>query len=372
MTTTLAAHQGRVHLLGLPHTIVNDDYMLCAFTAKLLLFPDVIQPFGWTVIEYSNEGSQSRADQHVVILSKPQFQALSLRQSRAEPHDTDVNNEPLKQQFHATLLEKIQRLAQPGDIICHVWGPNMDVHRLLPQCHHLESSVGYTASPGLPFRVYESSAWMHWHYGKAGKEDGNNYQWVVPSAFDTDKWALREEVGDYALFLGRVTSRKGIDVLVDIAKRMPDLTILAHGAGDAGPWAATCPPNLKFKGPVFGNERVEVVRRARCMLMPTVFIEPFGFSGIEAQLCGTPLLASNYGAFHETVIDGVTGFCCNTLADWAEAIRRSAMLDRPTIARLARKKYSKQVIGRQYDRIFRQLQALDGAGWYAQESSKFA
>ena len=101
------------------------------------------------------------------------------------------------------------------------------------------------------------------------------------------------------------------------------------------------PPNLMFKGPIFGNERVDVVRRARCMLMPTVFIEPFGFSGIEAQLCGVPLIATSYGAFQETILDGVTGYRCHTLADWVEAIRLSRSLDRRQIAALARSKYSK-------------------------------
>lgn len=362
----------RVHILGLPHTVVNDDYMVCAFTAKLLMFPDILQPLGWEVIEYSNEGSLSHADQHVVILSTQEFKALSLRHSRDEPHDADVNNEALRQRFATVLEEKIQALAAPGDIVCHVWGPNMAVYNLLPQCHHLESSVGYTASPGIPFRVYESSAWMHWHYGKAGEEDGSNYKWVVLSAFDTDQWALCQEPDDYVLFLGRVTTRKGMDVLIEIARRLPELPFRVHGTGDASPWLAKAPANLQFKGPIFGAERVQTVQRARCMLMPTTFIEPFGFSGVEAQLCGTPLLGSNYGAFHETVIDGITGFRCNTLADWVEAIRRSALLDRANIAKLARERYSKPIIGRQYDNIFRQLQALNGAGWYDEESPRFS
>ena len=49
-----------VHVLGLAHAIPREDYLTCAFTAKVLLFPDVIQPFGWDVIEYSNEGSASQ------------------------------------------------------------------------------------------------------------------------------------------------------------------------------------------------------------------------------------------------------------------------------------------------------------------------
>ena len=44
----------KLHLLGVPHTIPCEDYLVCAFTAKVLLFPEVIQPFGWNVVEYSN------------------------------------------------------------------------------------------------------------------------------------------------------------------------------------------------------------------------------------------------------------------------------------------------------------------------------
>jgi glycosyltransferase involved in cell wall biosynthesis len=361
----------RLHLLGVPHTVVNEDYLVCAFTGKLLIFPDIIQPFGWSVIEYSNQGSVSRADQHVVVLSEDTFRTLSKRRTREDTHDLDVNNPELQQEFQRVLVEKIRTRARPGDIVCHVWGPNLEVYNLLPECHHIELSVGYLRSPGLPFRVFESSAWMHWHYGRAGQEDGSNYNWVVPSAFDEEKWAFNETPGDYALFLGRITPRKGMNELVDIATRMPELTIHAHGPGDPSPWASRAPSNLAFKGPLFGNERVAVVQQARCMLMPTVFIEPFGFSGIEAQLCGVPLIASSHGAFQETVVEGITGYRCHTLADWVEAIRASQSLDRRQIAALARKKYSREVVGQQYDRVLLQLSDLSGAGWYGDVSRKF-
>ena len=36
-----------LHVLGVAHTIPHEDYLVCAFTAKVLLFPEVIQPFGW-------------------------------------------------------------------------------------------------------------------------------------------------------------------------------------------------------------------------------------------------------------------------------------------------------------------------------------
>ena len=361
-----------LHVLGVSHTVPHEDYLVCAFTAKVLLFPEVIQPFGWDVIEYSNEGSASKAREHVVILTKERLRALSRRPSREAPLDADVNNPELRQEFQRVLMEKIRSRAKPGDIVCHVWGPNWEVYNLLPGCRHIELSVGYTASPGLPFRVYESSAWMHWHYGKAGQEDGNHYKWVIPSAFDADRWACCEEPDDYALFLGRVTQRKGMNELLEVARRIPDLPVHVHGPGDPSRWAGSAPSNLMFKGPIFGDERVNVVRRARCMLMPTVFIEPFGFSGIEAQLCGVPLIATSYGAFQETILEGTTGYRCHTLADWVAAIRLSASLDRRQIAQLARAKYAKEVVGKQYDWVLRQLGDLSARGWYADKSRKFA
>ena len=237
-----------LHVLGVPHTIPHEDYLVCAFTAKVLSFPEVIQPFGWNVIEYSNEGSASKAREHVVILTKDRLHALSRRKSREDPHDADVNNTDLKKEFQRVLLEKIRSRAKPGDIVCHVWGPNMEVYDLLRDCHHIELSVGYTASPGLPFRVYESSAWMHWHYGKAGQEDGSHYKWVISSPFDADRWTFHEKPDDYALFLGRVTRRKGINTLVEIARRMPELPIRVYGPGDPSPWAKEAPPIWRSKG----------------------------------------------------------------------------------------------------------------------------
>jgi hypothetical protein len=361
-----------LHVLGVAHTVPHEDYLVCAFTAKVMLFPEVIQPFGWQVVEYSNEGSASQAHEHVVVLSKDRLEALSKRKSREEPLDPDVGNKELQEEFQRLLIEKIQARARPGDIVCHVWGPNMEVFDALPKCFHVELNVGYTASPGLPFRIYESSAWMHWHYGKAGQEDGNNYKWVIPSSIDTEIWDFCDEPDEYAIFLGRVTPRKGIDTLLEIARRMPELSIHVYGPGDATAWATKAPANLLFKGPIFGKERVAVVQRAQCMLMPTVFIEPFGNSGVEAQLCGVPLIGVSFGAFQETIVDGVTGYRCHTLADWIEAIRLSRSLDRRKIAASARSRYSKETIGSQYNWALRQLADLSGPGWYGEKSRKFA
>lgn len=360
-----------IHILGLPHTVPNEDYATCAFTTKVRAFPQVLQPHGWRVKEYANVGSETSAD-HVEILSRKQFSKLTKRNSKESVLDADIDNVLLSEAYQKRLLSVIKSTAKPGDIVGHIWGPNMGVYEALPSCTHIEMCVGYLASPGLPFRIYESSAWMHWHYGKANQEDGNNYKWVIPSPIDTSRWKPTENPSrDYVLFYGRVIQRKGIDTLVEIAKSMPSERFLVVGAGDRSQWT-DIPSNLEFKGPAFGEDRLKYLQNAKCMLMPTTFIEPFGNSGVESQLCGTPLITTDYGAFHETVEDGITGFRCHTLADWVEAIAQCVYLDKVKISSITHRKYDQSRIGQKYDMALHQLQDLRGKGWYSDVSHKFA
>jgi SAM-dependent methyltransferase len=82
------------------------------------------------------------------------------------------------------------------------------------------------------------------------------------------------------------------------------------------------------------------------------------------MLCGTPLIAVDYGAFTETIIDGVTGFRCHTLQDWIDAIDNAGDLDRRVVAETARSRYSLEACGKKYDKIFKDINNLNRKGWY--------
>jgi glycosyltransferase involved in cell wall biosynthesis len=208
-------------------------------------------------------------------------------------------------------------------------------------------------------KIFESYAWMHYHQGKE-KRNGNNYEWVIPNYFDIDEWEPSYEKGTYIAFLGRICSDKGMNTIKEIANHTK-YKIILHGQGDHLPWRH---PNIEYRGPITGKERSDFLRNAVACLMPTVFVEPFGGSGVEAMLCGTPLIAVDYGAFTETIIDGVTGFRCHTLKDWLDAIEKAENLDRQTVSEITRKRYNLSVCGKQYDRVFKDVQKLYGGGWY--------
>jgi len=126
---------------------------------------------------------------------------------------------------------------------------------------------------------------------------------------------------------------------------------------------------MEFYGPITGQkERSDLMRHAKCVIMPTQFTEPFGGVNVEAQMCGTPVISVNYGAFTETVEHGKTGFRCHTLGDFVQALKEVDKLDRKYIADRARSLYSLEAVGKMYDRVFQQIHNLHQGGWYSLDS----
>ena len=351
----------RLHLIGLFHTITSIKYSHCAFTGKVLRFPKMMQPYGYEVIEYSNEGSESTADKHVVMLAKDEFNALYGNRKAVDFHgDNATVGSEGHALFEERLIPALKENLEKEDIICHPFGHAHS--RLLsefPEHQHVETGIGYPTLMPNSFRIFESYAWMHYHQGKEDRQ-GKNYEWVVPNYFDLDDWEPSYEPGQYLAFLGRICSAKGLDTIKELANYSP-WPIILHGQGDPTPWEH---PNIEYRGPITGKARSEFLQNARAALMPTNFTEPFGGSGIEAMLCGTPLIAVDYGAFTETILDGVTGFRCHTLQDWIDAIDNAGDLSRQMVADVARSRYSLEACGKRYDKIFKDINNLWTKGWY--------
>lgn len=361
-------HQPRLHLVGIFHTQHTQVYSHCAFTGKALRFPRMMQMQGYTVIEYSNEGSESTADEHVVMIKSNEFNALYNR-AVTDFHGNDATiGSPGHQLFEQRLIAALRERLQPQDIICHPFG---HAHQRLmdefPQYQHVETGIGYPTLMPNSFRIFESYAWMHYHQGKEAR-NGKNYEWVVPNYYDLDDWEPNNEHGQYLAFLGRITPLKGIDTIKAIAEHSP-WPIVLHGQGDPAPWAH---PNIEYRGPISGKDRSTFLRNARALLAPTVFTEPFCGMAVEAMLCGTPVVSVDYGAMTETVIEGVSGFHCHTLQDWIDSIHAVGDLDRGVIADIARSKWSLEACGKRYDKIFQQLNDLYRAGWYELREINYA
>jgi glycosyltransferase involved in cell wall biosynthesis len=350
-----------LHLIGIFHTLPTQQYSHCAFTGKAMRFPKMMMAQGYNVIEYSNYGSEANASEHVTMLTADEFDRLyGNRDNRSFHGDNATIGTEGHRLFESRLIPSLHDRVKPRDIICHPFG---HAHSTLlsefPSNTHVETGIGYPTTLVGTKKIFESYAWMHYHQGKEGR-NGENYEWVIPNYFDTSEWEPSFESGDYLAFLGRITPLKGLDTIKALADYSPWKIRLA-GQGDPTPWEH---PNIEYVGPLKGKERSTFLRNARACLMPTIFTEPFGGSGVEGMLCGTPLVSVDYGAFTETVIEGVTGFRCHTLQDWVNALQSAGSLDRKRIYEISAAKYSLDACGKKYARIFSDLDSLWDKGWY--------
>lgn len=354
----------KLHLLGLFHTIPAQEFSHCAFTGRVIRFGKMMKPFGWEVVEYSNEGSESDAVEHVVILESEKFRELKSIYKKEQPNEAASTDSTIYREFSSKLELELKDRVEQGDIICHPFGIcHADLVAKFPQAYHVEIGIGYTQC-AMPLRVYETYQWMSWHHGKE-QTGGNDYQWVCPMGYDLDEWEPSYEQGEYLLYFGRVIECKGLPIIKELAKHVEMPIRIVGEADEATKEFLKDAVNVSVEGPVTGKARSELLRNAYAMLMPTRYTEPFGGAGVEGQLCGTPLIASDFGAFNETVIHNVTGYRCHTLGDYVEAVRKVKALNRRQIASIARGRYGLEPVGAQMDKIFRQILGLKDQGWYS-------
>lgn len=351
-----------LHLIGIFHTIHNQDYSHCAFTGKALRFAKMMQAQGYSVIEYANEGSESAAREKVVMLTKEELHNyVGDKQGGQKFHgDTAKADSPWHAEFESRLIPALRSRIDKRDIICHPFGEaHRDLVKAFPSHIHLETGIGYPNLLEGAFKIYESYAWMHFHLGRENRR-GSDYEWVIPNYFDVDDWEPNETPGKYIAFLGRIVPAKGLDTVYEIAKRI-NVPIKVAGQGDPTPWQH---PNIEYVGPLTGRERSDFLRNAYCTLMPTEFVEPFGGVAVESLLCGTPVISRDFGAFTETIRQGFNGYRCHVLKQWLGAINAVAKLNRKQISDAARAQYSLQACGAAYDAALRQLDDLHIEGWY--------
>ena len=350
----------RLHVISPFHTKNQQYFSHCAFTGKSLRFPKMMKQYGYEVIEYSNEGSESMADEHVQILNHDEFNSFYGADNISSFEPLAIIGGPGHICFHERLIEKISNRIEPNDIICHTFGhAHENLKNIFPNNFHVETGIGYPTIMDGTFHIFESYAWLHHYHGVRGT-NGSNYEWVVPNYYDLDDWVPNYEHGKYLSFMGRVVQSKGLSTIFAIADNSK-YPILIHGHGDH---SAYNHPNVKFLGPIFGKDRSDFIRNSRALLAPTTFIEPFCGMAVESMLCGTPVISVDYGAMTETVEEGM-GFRCHTLQNWLDAVNDVEKLNRNYIANKARNTYSLEACGKKYDKIFKQLDDLKNKkGWY--------
>lgn len=353
----------RIHVVALPHTETTQAYDWCAFTSKTRKFVTMMTSIGYDVRLYASETNEAICAEHIPVVTKAEqkkwFGHYNWNRDVFNAFDAKFE---WWQVMNARVATEIRKRAEPGDLLGLVMGlPQQGIVNELKDLnlYEIEIGIGYTGVIS-PFRIYESYALQHYLAGKASTDDVRPFDAVIPNFFEVEAFPQGKGDGGYYLFIGRVFNRKGPQIAARVCKHISAKLIVAgQGVASTNPVIATdgtlLDGNVEYVGVVDPVQRAKLMGGAKAVFVPTIYLEPFGGVAVEAMLCGTPVITTDWGAFTETVIDGVTGFRCQTFEEFVEATEHVVELDRDAIRKYAIGRYSTDVVKHQYDKYFKRL-----------------
>ncbi|SCX40119.1 Glycosyltransferase involved in cell wall bisynthesis [Klenkia marina] len=150
---------------------------------------------------------------------------------------------------------------------------------------------------------------------------------VVHPPVDTESYTPDPDVPreEFFLLAGRLVAYKRPDLAVRAAEAAGVPLVVAGEGRARSELEALAGPHTRFVGRVDDAELRRLFRSCTALLMPGV--EDFGIVPVEAQACGTPVVAVDAGGTQDTVVPGVTGELVppvdarDEVATWAAALR---------------------------------------------------
>ncbi len=362
--------------VNLPHTQTTSEYVACAYTQKLVKIVPALRSLGHRVVVIGSEENEIECDEYIIGWTKEDQR----RWFGVNDHYTNFFNitwgvdDIHWVESNRRAIELIQARITPRDKLMLIAGCcQKAIATAFPNHISVEYGIGYKGVFS-DYKVFESYAWMHYVYGTMQQETGIYYDAVIPNYFDEQDFDFQNQPDEYFVFVGRLINWKGPHIAADIAKRSGRKLIMA-GQGvqhqEPGRIVATDGTviegnHVEHIGHVNAAQRNELMRNAAAIITPTVYIEPFGGVSVEAMMCGTPVIASDFGVFTETIPHGFAGYRFRTIGEGVWAANNIESLSRKDIHTYAVENFSTEAVKYKYDEYLAQLDTLWDEGFYTE------
>lgn len=163
------------------------------------------------------------------------------------------------------------------------------------------------------------------------------------------------------LFVGRLTPYKHVEVAMEVAKISGlGLDIVGKVAEkDCHYWnginSGVDGEKIIYHGPLPQGQLRSFFQNARALIFPSdPDKEAFGLVAIESQACGTPVITQKGGARDELVLNGKTGFLCDTIDDYISVANKVASLN-PDDCRNFAKQFDIKAMFQRYNELYESL-----------------
>ena len=190
---------------------------------------------------------------------------------------------------------------------------------------------------------------------------------VVHNPIDCSEWPYGEDKQDFLLWIGRMSPDKGPQRAITAAREAGAPLVLAGPIqpGQEGFFAEEIEPHvgrdgIEYIGEAGPERKRELYSRARALLMPIRWREPFGLVMVESLACGTPVIAFREGSAPEVVEEGKTGFIVDDEHEMARAVERLEEIDPAACRGACQDRFGVPAVVRGYEAVYRA--AIDERG----------
>ena len=260
--------------------------------------------------------------------------------------------------------------------------------------HIIEPSIGYP-DPFSQNRVYQSVGYMNFVRGQGshahrlqGKfpnefEKVNRWPWnvqseneprwndtVIPNFFNVDHFPFgdKSDREDWGCYIGRIHPCKGLEIVFDLAEAT-DTHIKVAGPGDIHNIGLRVPKQVEFLGIADHEMRAFLLKHAKFLICPSLYLEPFLGIHIEAAFAGCPIITVDFGAPQEYCIDEVTGFRCMNMDDFMYAERNLHKIQ-PAACREHALQFTMKRAAISYHEYFHRVLRNNSVSWYSYDPER--
>lgn len=138
----------------------------------------------------------------------------------------------------------------------------------------------------------------------------NRESTVIYPPVDVERFTLNDKKEDYYFTASRMVPYKRIDLIVEAFSKMPEKKLIVIGDGsEIGKVKSKASKNVEILGYQPNHIMLEHMQNAKAFVFAAE--EDFGITPVEAQACGTPVIAFGKGGSLETIrplgVDNPTG-----------------------------------------------------------------
>lgn len=168
---------------------------------------------------------------------------------------------------------------------------------------------------------------------------------------DPEDYAYRDSKQDYLLFLAKAAWRvKNVRGAIRFARRSGSPLRIVGGSR----WWLPSFRGVTWEGTLGGPEKAEKIARARGLLFPVTWNEPFGIAVVEALISGTPVLTSAHGSLPELVHPEV-GKICRSEREFLEGIDSLGQYRPQRCREWALENFTYQKMARSYRELYERV-----------------